>query len=132
MTTLVDTNILFDILLEDSEWFEWSNSQLAEREGRLAVNQLILAEVSIQFGSEEELEAALPEHLLRRIELPWNAAFVAGRRFWQYRSRGGPRTIPLPDFYIGAHALVSGFALLTRDADFFRTNFPDVQLICPK
>lgn len=96
-----------------------------------AINQLILAEVSVEFLSDDELNNALPPEFVQRLDLPWSAAFVAGRRFLEYRRRGGPRPIPLPDFYIGAHALVEGFALLTRDADFYKTNFPEIQLICP-
>ena len=133
MTVLVDTNVLIDLLEEDPEWFDWSRSKLEIHSitDTLAINQLILAEVSVEFVSDDELNNALPPEFVQRLDLPWSAAFVAGRRFLDYRRRGGPWPIPLPDFYIGAHALVEGFALLTRDADFYQTNFPEVQLICP-
>ena len=133
MTVLVDTNVLIDLLEEDPQWFEWSKSKL-EFHGQndtLAINQLVLAEVSIEFSSEEALNSALPPHFFQRLDLPWSAAFIAGRRFLEYRRRGGTRLIPLPDFYIGAHAMVCGSALLTRDSAFYRTNFPEVQLIAP-
>ena len=133
MTILVDTNVLIDVLEEDPEWYAWSSGKLKFHQGRdvLAINQLILAEVSVEFQSEQELEQALPRKWIERSELPWKAAFVAGRRFLDYRRRGGARNVPLPDFYIGAHALVSGYSLLTRDAEFYSRNFSEVPLISP-
>jgi predicted nucleic acid-binding protein len=129
---LVDTNVLIDILVEDAQWIEWSRSTLQRCFGEgVGINQLILAEVATQFKSFEQVNDALPADLLIRLNLPWEASFVAGLRFADYRKRGGSRDIPLPDFYIGAHALVSNFTLLTRDSQFYKTNFPEVRLICP-
>src|SRR5688572_15622552 len=99
MIVLVDTNVLIDLLEEDPQWFEWSKAKL-ELHGSsdtLAINQLVLAEVSIEFASEEALNAALPPNFFQRLDLPWSAAFIAGRRFLEYRRRGGARIIPLPD-----------------------------------
>jgi len=98
----------------------------------LAINALIYAEVSDGFQKIEELERVLPAAIFRREPLPYEAAFLAGKAFLQYRRRGGARTAPLPDFTIGAHAAVSGFRLLTRDARRYRTYFPTVELIAPK
>jgi len=133
MSILVDTNVLIDVLEEDPQWFEWSRSTLDHHKqiDKLVLNQLIFAEVSIEFDSAEALSEALPPRWFHRVDLPWEAAFIAGRRFIEYRRRGGARIVPLPDFYIGAHALVSGFSLMSRDAEFYRRNFPEVQLICP-
>jgi predicted nucleic acid-binding protein len=97
----------------------------------LLINALIYAEVSVGFGSTEAVEEALPPDLYRREALPYEAAFLAGKAFLAYRRRGGARTSPLPDFYIGAHAAVSGYRLLTRDATRYRTYFPTVELISP-
>ena len=97
----------------------------------LAINPLIYAEVSISFRRIEDLELAAPATLFRREALPYEAAFLAGKAFVRYRRRGGARAAPLPDFYIGAHAAVSGFRLLTRDATRYRTYFPTVELIAP-
>ena len=102
MTTLVDSNVLLDIITEDDEWLDWSSSALsacAER-GRLVVNPLVYAEVSIGFSAIEDLDDALSAEQFVREPLPWAAAFLAGKAFMQYRRRGGARPHPLPDFYI--------------------------------
>lgn len=95
------------------------------------MNPLVYAEVSVGFERIEELDDALPEEVFRREPLPWEAAFLAGKSFRSYRRRGGRRHAPLPDFYIGAHAAVAGYRLLTRDAARYRTYFPRVELIAP-
>ena len=88
--------------------------------------------MSIRFERIEELEQALPPAALRRLPLPWEAAFLAGKCFLRYRKRGGGQRTPLPDFYIGAHAAVAGMMLLTRDARRYRSYFPNVRLIAPR
>jgi len=131
--TLVDTNVIFDYLTEDAEWFDWSATmleQMAER-GPLIINPIIFAEVAIGYDRIEDVEAALPVDYFTRAPLPWEAAFLAAQCFRRYRKRGGTRTMPLPDFFIGAHAAVAGLALLTRDARRYRTYFPKLKLIAP-
>lgn len=130
---LVDSNVLLDIATEDPNWFAWSSETLAREAERapLVINPLIYSEVSIGFERVEDLEMVLPGDLLRRESLPWAAAFLAGRAFVTYRRRGGARRSPLPDFYIGAHAAVAGYRLLTRDANRYRTYFPTVALVAP-
>ncbi|WP_299823619.1 type II toxin-antitoxin system VapC family toxin, partial [uncultured Jannaschia sp.] len=91
-------------------------------------NSIIYAEISIAFDQIEDLDALLPEAVFHREDLPWEAAFLAGKAFRTYRRRGGARSLPLPDFYIGAHAAVRGYRLLTRDAARFRTYFPTLDL----
>jgi predicted nucleic acid-binding protein len=131
--TLVDSNVLLDILTLDDEWSEWSSAALtnAADSGPLWVNPIIYAEVSVRFSRIEDLEDALPPVDYRRAQLPWEAAFLAGKAFVAYRRRGGTRVTTLPDFYIGAHAAVHEFTLLTRDASRYRTYFPTVELIAP-
>jgi predicted nucleic acid-binding protein len=97
----------------------------------LVINAIIYAEVSIGFQRIEDLEVAVPSSLFRRDPLPFEAAFLAGKAFLQYRRRGGRRATPLPDFYIGAHAAVAGFRLLTRDARRYQTYFPNLELLSP-
>ena len=120
------------MLTEDPTWFEWSSNALARcaDEAALAINPLIYAELSMGFERSEELDAAVPS-AFRRLPLPWDAAFLAGQCFRRYRERGGARRSPLPDFYIGAHAAVSGLRLLTRDAARYRTYFPELEIISP-
>lgn len=131
--TLVDSNVLIDILTENSDWHEWSSAALtrAAEDGLLVINPIVYAEVSIRFNSIEHLDDALSPDDFIRTPLPWPAAFLAGKAFLNYRRRGGGKTAPLPDFYIGAHAAVSKFTLLTRDVARYRTYFPTVKLIAP-
>lgn len=134
MITLVDSNVILDLATDDKAWGPWSAEALsrAADESSLAINPLIYAEVSIGFATVEELEQRLPAAVFMRLALPYEAAFLAGKAFLSYRRRGGKRSAPLADFYIGAHAAVSGLRLLTRDARRYRTYFPTVELIAPK
>lgn len=129
---LVDSNVLLDMITNDPVWSEWSGATL---EGlvhdELVINPLIYAEVSIRFELIEDLDKALPPSLIRREPLPFEAGFLAGKAYLSYRRRGGSRAVPFADFYIGAHAAVRGYRLLTRDARRYRTYFPSVVLISP-
>lgn len=130
---LVDSNVLIDVLQEDPRWFDWSSAAL-ERTARVAalvINPIVYAEVSLAFATVEELDAALPRSRVEREPLPFEAGFLAGRAFQVYRRRRGARMTPLPDFYIGAHAAIAGYAVLTRDAARYRTYFPTVDVIAP-
>lgn len=133
MGVLVDSNILSDLINPDSTWYSWSADKMREVGNReiLTINQIILAEISVTFASYEIMDAALPQEWLVRENLPWEAAYLAGQCFLQYRRRMGMRRSPMPDFYIGAHALIRGHSLLTRDANRYRTYFPNLRLITP-
>jgi predicted nucleic acid-binding protein len=130
---LVDSNVLIDLINQGSAWAEWSEKQIRELGNReiLAINPIILAEVSVTFASYEEVDAALPTAWYVRENLPWEAAYLAGRSYVQYRRRLGIKRSPMPDFYIGAHALVRGHRLLTRDPARYRGYFPNLRLITP-
>jgi predicted nucleic acid-binding protein len=130
---LVDSNVLLDIATQDRTWFSWSSQALenAASESRIVINPLIYAEVSVRYSRIEDLEEALSASMIQRVDLPFEAAFLAGKAFVRYRRRGGMRSSPLPDFYIGAHAAVAGLRLLTRDATRYRTYFPSIKLIAP-
>lgn len=131
--TLVDSCVLLDIVTDDKVWADWSEGALADARdhGELAINPIIYAEVSAGFDSIEDLDEALPKSDFIRQPLPYDAGFLAARAFIAYRRRGGERRSPLPDFYIGAHAAVSRYRLLTRDVARYRGNFPTVELIIP-
>lgn len=133
-TTLVDSNILLDILTQDSNWYTWSSQALAEvaDASRVVINVVIYSEVSVRFSKIEDLEEALALPVIEREPIPFEAAFLAGKAHGAYRRRGGPRLSPLPDFFIGAHAAVAGYRLLTRDPARMRAHFPNVRLITPK
>jgi predicted nucleic acid-binding protein len=134
MFTLVDTNVLLDVITEDPEWAGWSSEALTRLGdvSTLAINPIIYAEVSIHLRTIEEMDDVLPDGHFRRLDLPYEAAFLAGKAFLAYRRRGGSKSNPLADFYIGAHAAVAEMQLLTRDARRYRTYFPTVPLIAPE
>lgn len=133
MTTLVDSNVILDVVTDDAEWGDWSASILsgAAQQGRLAINPLIYAEVACGFDRIEDLEEALPSQYFTREPLPWAAAFLAARAFLFCRRRGGNRPTPLPDFFIGAHAAVADYTLLTRERRRYKTYYPKLKLIGP-
>lgn len=132
-TVLVDSNVLLDVVTDDTRWGDWSAQQLERLADRslLVINPLIYAEVSIGFERVEEVEAALPASFFRREDLPWEAAFLAGKCFLRYRRQKGSRRSPHPDFYIGAHAAVRSYRLLTRDPKRYRSYFPGLDLVAP-
>lgn len=130
---LVDSNVILDVATQDPVWGDRSGRALAREAEHsiLVINPIIFAEVSVGFLRVEELEVALPPALFRREDLPWEAAFLAGKCFLAYRRRGGARTSTLPDFFIGAHAAIAGHRLLTRDAARYRTYFPGLDILVP-
>lgn len=132
--TLVDSNVLIDVLSGDSAWADWSSRALARlgSEGPLVINAVIYAEVSHRYTRKELLDHELPQDAFIREDIPWTAAFLAGKAYVAYRRRGGYRRSPLPDFFIGAHAAVAGLRLLTRDSARYRTYFPNLDLVAPE
>ena len=130
---LVDSSVLLDVFTADPAWAEWSIGRLerAWAEGTVFINPVIYSEISIRFSRIEDLEAALDESGLVWSEIPREALFLAGKVFLSYRKGSGPRTSPLPDFFIGAHAAVSDFVLITRDPERVRTQFPKLRISSP-
>lgn len=131
--TLVDSNVLLDVITDDTNWSKWSGEALADARdaGLLVINPIVYAEVSVQYARIEELDAALPAAEFLREDLPYAAGFLAGKAYLTYRRRGGTKRSPIPDFYIGAHAAVCGYQILTRDASRYRTYFPTLAVIAP-
>ena len=130
---LVDSNVILDVVTEDTTGFEWSSRQLARlaEDHVLVINPIVYSEVSVGFERIEDVDSALPVDFFRREALPWEAAFLAAKCFLRYRRAGGGKRSPLPDFYVGAHAAVRGLPLLTRDARRYRTYFPRLTLVAP-
>ncbi len=131
--TLVDTNILLDVVTDDPDWADWSIEQLetAALRGPLLINDIVYAELAVRYGRIERLETFLSEAGLDIVAMPRSALFLAGKVFQKYRKAGGSRSGVLPDFFIGAHAAVDRLDLLTRDTARYRTYFPTVTLIAP-
>lgn len=131
--TLVDTNILLDLVTDDPTWADWSISQLetASLSGPLLINDVVYAELAVRYERIEVLDAFIGAAGLQQVDMPRSALFLAGKVFKHYRQAGGSRTGVLPDFFIGAQAAVQGLPLLTRDVRRYRTYFPNVRLIAP-
>jgi predicted nucleic acid-binding protein len=131
--TLVDSCVLLDVVTGDPKWADWSAMHIAAAldAGRVVINPLIYAEVSVSYQTIEELDELLPGSEYEREPLPWTAGFAAGKAFLRYRRGGGDKRSPMPDFYIGAHALVARYRLLTRDVRRYRSYFPALDIIGP-
>jgi predicted nucleic acid-binding protein len=130
---LVDSNVLLDVMTEDSRWLAWSAGAIARAadSSRLVINPVIYAEVSVRYSRVEDLDTALPKTMFDREAIPYETAFLAGKAFLRYRRLRGTKHSPLPDFFIGAHAAVAGYRLMTRDPARYRTYFPKLTLIAP-
>jgi predicted nucleic acid-binding protein len=131
--TLIDSCVFLDVITGDARWADWSAEQIgaAMDLGRVVINPLIYAEVSVGYETLEELDELLPATDYEREPLPFVAGFAAGKAFVRYRRSGGGKRSPLPDFYIGAHAALAGYRLLTRDARRYQTHFPSLDVIAP-
>jgi len=131
--TLIDSCVLLDVITGDQQWADWSAAEIAAAmdTGRAVINPLIYAEVSVGYQTIEELEELLPPGDYERETLPYLAGFAAGKAFLRYRRGGGDKRSPMPDFYIGAHAAIAGYRLLTRDVRRYRTYFPTIEIIAP-
>ncbi|MBN8772830.1 MAG: DNA-binding protein [Thiobacillus sp. 63-78] len=130
---LVDTNVLVDVLEDDPEWADWSIGQLRAQSKihRLAINPVIYSELSLTFSTVEALDRTIDDLSLTMIEIPRPALFLAGKAFVRYRRRGGKKHNVLADFFIGAHAAVAGYPVLTRDTQRYATYFSGVSLVSP-
>lgn len=131
MKTLVDTNVLLDVITRDATWLSWSESALrsSAEHSMLVINPIIFAEVSMKFARIEDADAVLVDFV--RDPLPFEAGFLAGKAFLAYKKRGEAKRSPMPDFYVGAHAAVGRMTLLTRDAARYRTYFPTLDILAP-
>lgn len=130
---LVDSNVLLDIATADPVWESWSEAQLrsASAAGPIIINPIIYAELAPAFATETDLDQWFDPAVFRRAPLPYSAGWLAAQAFVAYRRAGGSKTVPLPDFFIGAHAAVEGLTLITRDSKRYQTYFPTVHLILP-
>ncbi len=128
----MDSSVLLDLFTDDPVWGDWSGTQLARAfdTGPVVINPLIFAELSVGFERIEDLDDALPPQISRE-DLPWEAAFLAGRCFVQYRRAGGARRSLLPDFSIAAHAATTGRTLLTRDRPRHVDLLPSLEVVSP-
>jgi predicted nucleic acid-binding protein len=130
---LVDSNVILDVVTADPRWAHWSAHQLARwlDRGPVVINAIVYGEIAFATDRIEVVDELLPAHLYDYRAIPREAAFLAARAHAAYSSRGGSRQSILPDFLIGAHALVERLPLLTRDERRYRNAFPGLQMISP-
>ena len=130
---LIDSCVLLDLFTNDPNWANWSEEVLEKysQTNTLYINSIVYTEVSIGFNKIEEVDAAISDFGVKVLEMPREVLFLTGKTFLDYRRNSGTKVSPLPDFFIGAHAAVSNFDLITRDAGKFKTYFPNVNLISP-
>ena len=133
MSTLIDSNVLIDVFDPSCAWHDWSAGQLAlaANLGPVVINQVVLAETSEFFGEPAAFEPFARHARISRESIPWEACYAAGKAHVAYRKQGGRRERTLPDFFVGAHAHVRTYSLLTRDPRRYRRYFPDVEIIAP-
>ena len=134
MAYLVDSCILLDILTDDPQWAGISQDLLetSSRKAELFINPLIYTEISIGYTEQADLDKVVNIMALSWEEIPQKALFLTGKAFLSYRRNQGTKLRPMPDFYIGAHAQIQGYTILTRDVSRYKTYFPTVQLITPE
>lgn len=130
----VDSRILLDLFTNDAHWAEWSEKILDQysQTNTLYINSIVYTEISIGFNKIEEVENAVSGLGIKVLEIPREALFLTGKVFLKYRKNKGTKNSPLPDFFIGAHASISKFNLITRDTSKYKTYFPQVKLIHPE
>ena len=130
----LDSCILLDLFTNDPHWAEWSEKILDQysQTNTLFINSIVYTEISIGFNKIEEVENAVSELGIKVLEIPREALFLTGKVFLKYRKNKGTKNSPLPDFFIGAHASISKFNLITRDPSKYKTYFPQVKLIHPE
>ena len=129
----VDTNVLLDVIEADPIWADWSQRQMdaAAAVGEVAINDVVYAELAVGYRAFEDLDAIIAAWELVVAPIPRTALFIAAKAYQRYRAAGGIRTGVLPDFFLGAHALVADARLVTRDVRRYRTYFPNLELIAP-
>ena len=130
---LVDSCILLDLFTDDLTWGDWSGKILEKysQTNTLYINSIVYTEISIGFKNIEEIDAVLEQMGIKVLEIPREALFLAGKTFLKYRRNKGSKHSTLPDFFIGAHASISSFDIITRDVSKYRTYFPKLNLITP-
>lgn len=133
MITAIDTNVLIDLFGADPDYGTSSREAIRSsiHHGSLIACEVVWAEVSTVFSSENATRDALQTLGLQFVPIGVEASLLAGRLWKSYRQKGGRRDRMVPDFLIGAHALYQADALLTRDRGFYRLGIPKLKIIDP-
>ena len=129
MRTAVDTNVLIDVLARADEAADQAMNALlmAGTHDQLVLSIVCYAELAHRFVSRRALDGFVSGLQLEVASLTESQAFAAGKFYEDYRRRGGTRQRILPDFLVGAHALLDADRLLTSDARFYGPAFPKLK-----
>lgn len=133
MSTIVDTNVLLDVMNPGSEHHDWSVERLIDAKGHgpVIVSDIVYCEFAIAFTERQDVDEAIGRLDLERRGHDDATLYRAAKAFRAYRQNGGPRENLLPDFLIGALAEIDDCAVLTRDPRRIKTYYPNVELITP-
>lgn len=130
MRLALDTSVLLKIFNHEPGAEDWIETLIrARREGQLVVCEVVFAELAQTFGARQELEEVLEDLGARLDPIGAEAAWLAGKTFWRYRQKGGPREHLIPDFLIAAHAQVQTERLAAVDRGYLGRYFPDLDLL---
>ena len=136
---LLDTNVLIYAFTDQSPFLEWARRTIAVgvSEDGAAVNAISLAEICVGDAEPETVADRIRSWGLTLLDVPAAAAEPCAKAYQVYRKRRREESgrdapsLPLPDFFIGAHAQIMGWPLATADEGRFRTYFPTVTLLTP-
>lgn len=130
----IDSSVIIDLLADDARTAEGAEASLRQSltNGPVVVCDVVLAEVTTALRDGAEALGVLEEMGIAFLAVEARSAVRAGEMQRRYRQRGGLRQRTVPDFIVGAHALLQCSALITRDASFFRDYFKGLKLIVPK
>ena len=136
---LLDTNVLIYAFDPDSSFCRWARETIADAvtgDGA-AINAVSLAEICVGDADPPTVADRIRNWGVDILDVPAAAADICAKAYRQYRKRRISQSdrsvsiMPLPDFFIGAHAKIMGWELATADRGRFQTYFPSVSLKMP-
>jgi predicted nucleic acid-binding protein len=130
----IDSSVLVDLLADDPATSDSAEASLRQAlsAGPVVVCDVVVTEITTALAGGAEVLGVLEEMGIAFHPVEAKSAVRAGEMQRRYRQRGGQRQRTVPDFIVGAHALLQCDALITRDAAFFRDYFKGLKVIVPK
>jgi predicted nucleic acid-binding protein len=137
---LLDTNVLIYAFESDSPFYRWARETIvgAVTGDGAAINAVSLAEICVGDADPSTVADRIRSWGIEILDVPSAAAEVCAMAYAQYRKRRTSQAVahvpnmPLPDFFIGAHAKIMAWEIATTDRNRFRTYFPSVSLRTPQ
>jgi predicted nucleic acid-binding protein len=136
---LLDTNVLVYAFDPDSPFYQWAREMIADAvaDNGAVINAVILAEICVGDADPSTAADRIRSWGVEILDVPAAAADVCATAYRKYRKRRMSQSdapvplMPLPDFFIGAHAVIMGWELATADQGRFHTYFPSISLKMP-